>query len=764
MNIENDSIIICNNSYKNQILKSINKLINIKFYTMDEFKKKYIFDYDYNTILYIINKYNVKYSIALLYINNLYYIENNDYEYGRLKFLFELKNDLLEHNLLIIDNHFRKSISNKSIIIYNHNLSKFDKYILKNLDYRVINTKNEKYCHTVYEALTIEDEVDFVAHSISKLLDDGISIDKIKLVNVSDDYIKVIDKIFGFYNLKINKHVSIPIISSVVGKIFYDNLSLGVEGAIKSISKYDKTDTYNKIINICNKYALVSNNKDLFTLIEYDLKNTYIEHDKYSNEIEVCDLLNYDFNGFYVFLLGFNLGSIPLIYRDEDFIPDKYKLDYMDTTIDKNKLSKKNVVESIENIKNLVITYKLKTDFEEFYPSNLIEEKVVRINKDYKKSYSSDLDKLNYALYLDELVKYNVVNSNLSILSNNYDIPYNTYNNLFTGINTLKIKKYINSLKRFNLSYTMMDNYNRCSFRFYVNKILCLNKDIDKFSIELGNIYHYALQKYFTNKEEVSDSVNEYISKNNLSLKNSDRFFIDRAIKNIEYVISVIEYQNSFSSFENIDTEEFISVPISDNINFVGFIDKIIYKTIDDYILATIIDYKTYVKKPSLKYIDSGIDIQLPVYMFLAKEKYKNIRFTGFYLQNVSDNNLSKEEKLKSLKLIGYTNKDTSILEKFDYNYKDSKVIDGIKVKNDGTLSSNSLKKMMSDDEINNIIKKVKDIIDITIDNILKCNFDINPKFDIKNIGCEFCEYNDLCFKKNYNFKTIKGNDKYEGD
>ena len=60
--IKDNTIIICNNSYKIQILKSIKKLINIKFMSMDEFIKSYYFDYDEKTILYVIKKYNILFS------------------------------------------------------------------------------------------------------------------------------------------------------------------------------------------------------------------------------------------------------------------------------------------------------------------------------------------------------------------------------------------------------------------------------------------------------------------------------------------------------------------------------------------------------------------------------------------------------------------------------------------------------------------------------------------------------------------------------
>ena len=50
--ITNNSIVICNNNYKKQILKNIKKLLNIKFMSMDEFIKSYYFDYDEKSILY----------------------------------------------------------------------------------------------------------------------------------------------------------------------------------------------------------------------------------------------------------------------------------------------------------------------------------------------------------------------------------------------------------------------------------------------------------------------------------------------------------------------------------------------------------------------------------------------------------------------------------------------------------------------------------------------------------------------------------------
>ena len=764
--IKNNTIVICNSNYKMQLLKNIKKLINIKFMSMDEFIKSYYFEYDEKTILYLIKKYNIKYEIALEYLNNLIYIEDNKYENEQLDFLVNLKKELIDNNLLIFNTKFKNYIIDKDIIIYNYSLSKFEKYLLKSLNYKVIEKDNNNYKPTIYEFNSMEEEIEFIARKISELINNGVDINNIKLTNVSNDYINPLTKIFNFYNLKIDKFNNIPIISTVIGKTFYENLS-SVESAIEAIEKYNTTDTYNKIISMCNKYVWCSDINDLKILLEYDLKHIYIENTKYTNMVEVVDYKNYNFTNEYVFMLGFNQGIIPKLNKDEDYINDNIKPSYLDNTIEKNKQEKEEVIKAIKNIKNLTITYKLKNSFNTFYSSNLIDEldsDVERVELDYKTSYSEISDKITLTNMLDELIKFGKIDNNLDLLNSNYDIPYNTYSHFFAGLSKIKLQNYISKLKSFNLSYSSMDNYNRCAFRFYIDKILCLKDNIDMFSVTLGNIYHDVLEKAVKKDIDVREEVYKYISDNDIKLTNSNKFFVERTIKNIEYLIEVLKKQESFSNLKNIETEKFVKIPIKDNINFVGFIDKIVYNTINDITIAAIIDYKTYVKKPSLKYIDSGIGLQLPTYMYLSENSFKNIRFAGFYLQNITLDNKSDDEKEKSLKLIGFTNTDKEILKEFDSNYMDSSVIDGIKIKNDGSFTSNSLKHMLNDNEINEIIDITKDKIKETINNILESKFDINPKYDKVNLGCEFCKYKDLCFMKEYDFVNVNPGSKFGGE
>ena len=755
-------ILITESSYTNEILKSTKSLINIKFMTLQEFINSYYFTYDEKTILYLINKYDIKYEIALEYLKNLIYVEDKKYNIEKLDFLVDLKKELISNNLLIFDSSFKDYIKDKEIIVYKYSLNKFEKYLLKGINYKIVEKENNNYLPKIYEFETIEAEVEYVARSISKLISDGVNINNIKLANIGEDYINIIDKIFKFYNLKIGEHNNIPIISNIVGKTFYDNLT-DINSGLNSISEYSNTETYKTILDICNKYAWCDNVKDLNKLIEYDLKNTYIKYTKYNYEIEVIDYKSYEGND-YVFLMSLNQGIIPTIYKDEDYITDSIKPSYMDSVVEKNKFEKLEVIKSIKNIKNLTITYKLRSDLDNFYPSSIISElcvNVERVKLDLKNSYSELSDKLLLTHLIDNYIKYGEEDENLYLLNSNYDIPYNTYSHEFTGLSKSKLKEYIDNQKTFNLSYTHMDNYNRCNFRFFIDKILCLNLPNDDMGIIIGNICHYVLEKAVKTDIDVKNEVENYIKDNNIELTNSNKFFVNRTITNLEFVIEVLKKQQKFCSLKRIETEKFIKIPLINNINFIGFIDKIIYDIIDNTYYATIIDYKTYAKKPSLKYLDYGIGLQLPVYMYLTKYSFKNVKFAGFYLQNISLNNKSDEEKEKNLKLIGFTNKDKDILEKFDSNYMNSSVIDGIKVNNDGSFSQNSLKTMLSKEEIDSIIEITKNKIDETLKNIMNAKFDINPKYDEESIGCEFCKYRDLCFRKDYDYVKIKAK---EGD
>ena len=55
--------------------------------------------------------------------------------------------------------------------------------------------------------------------------------------------------------------------------------------------------------------------------------------------------------------------------------------------------------------------------------------------------------------------------------------------------------------------------------------------------------------------------------------------------------------------------------------------------------------------------------------------------------------------------------------------------------------------KVLSDEDVYNIIRYTKKEIEEKTDQILKADFEINPKiYDGKNISCEHCSFKDVCY------------------
>ena len=185
---------------------------------------------------------------------------------------------------------------------------------------------------------------------------------------------------------------------------------------------------------------------------------------------------------------------------------------------------------------------------------------------------------------------------------------------------------------------------------------------------------------------------------------------------------------------------------------FKGFIDKMLFYKDNGNEYIAIIDYKTNDTDIKLDLLKYGLNIQLPIYLYLVSKNYKDACIVGFYVQRVLPS-INKYDYKKSLvdrkkdemKLLGYSNYDASVISILDYGYKDSNVVKGLRVNNDGSYSSYA--KVLTKDGMDKINNEVDKVIDSTIDNISNCHFTINPKnYNNTNISCAYCKYRDLCF------------------
>lgn len=750
---DKDLLIVCPNAEKVKILDHISQdktLYNIKFMTKEEYKHNYYFSYDEKALHYLLTKYDYNLDVAKVYLKNLYVIDTNKiYQSPKLNFLKDLKKELNEKGLLIYNPLFKEYIKNKQLFVKNY-------YDLEKYEEEMLNTKVEippvKLNKEVTECQTLEEEVNTVCLRIISLLNNGVDINKIYLTNISNDYFYTLKKLFSYYKIPLNIDMKNSIYGTKVVKDFLETKELDLENKSKAIIN-------RKLVNILSQLSTLDEESSAYQKILVDkLKNTYLPPKKKTNAISIKDLYTETFSSDeYVFVLGFNQDILPKMEKDISYINDSIKEEVpLYKTAYLNRRNKETLIYLLSKIDNLYLSYKLSSPFSNFYKSSLITDlnlKVITPATDLLTS-SNIYNKLRLAEKLDMYHLYGEIDDMLKTLASSYKIPYNTYSNAFTGI---KNDTYLTNLPYpLKLSYTSLNAYNECSFKYYIKYVLKLDKYEDNFAAFIGSMYHKILQLYKKTNFNFEEEYRAYLETRTLSLK--EKLLLIRIKKDLISLIKQLQQQELLTGFNEALYEKKIDIDLDKPVSvvFTGTIDKIMYyKKVEDTYFS-LVDYKTGFIDTHIEPMKYGLHMQLPVYLYLIhySKVFANPIFTGIFYQNILFNyptwspKKTKDEIYKeNLMLQGYTTDDTSILARFDSTFEKSEYIKSMSYTEEKGFGTYA--KTISNDLLYDLITYTKDHISQKTDDILAAKFDINPKvYAGKNIACEFCQFKDLCFMK----------------
>ena len=755
-------IIVCPFSIKEQILIMLSKsntLKNIKILDDHELTREVNYQYDQKTINYLFFRKNIKPAIAKIYLKNILELEDNiDYKSKKIQFLVKLKEELIAQNLLkkepIINNY-------QKVLVCGFN--KISKKLIKdlkklNLDYQIIENIYINKENIVFEFEKQDDEVIFVIKEIASLLDKGIDINHIKIANADESYQLLFHKYEKMFNFSFAFQNNEYLINLVISKEFLNILEEKNDYSVALNFLKEKQisfNLYNAYLKIINDY-IDYQPKDALPLIIEQLKQTKIIKDKLFNCIEFIDFYHNIYDGeYYVFAVGINQNVLPKVYKNDDFFSDEEKiLLALDTSYDLNKLEEENFALEIRKPYHLCLTYKLKTPFEHNFKSQIIEKlnlKVIKPQLNNLISFSEIYDKINLSQKLDNLYKKSDDYS-LSLLYSNYQIPYKQFDNSYHQIDSAKLKDYFEKQK-INLSYSSMNSFYECQFKYYLNYVLKL-KDNQSTSFEdIGKLFHYILEKQDDKDFNFDTYYDSYIEEYN---SNEEAFYVQKLKKLLKDILDINKENLQYTKFNKFLYEQEVKINFEKPLKlyFKGFIDKIMYYVENDITYVSIIDYKTGNADINLNNIEFGLSLQLPVYLYLIKHTdiFKNVVVVGFYLQKLLHESVNAKDSyydiLKNeLKLNGYSLNQQSILQKFDSTYENSKIIKSIKTTKTGDFQKRS--KVLSVEEMEKINKIVETKIQDAINMIAKADFKINPKIqNNKNLSCTYCEFEDCCFKK----------------
>ena len=218
-------------------------------------------------------------------------------------------------------------------------------------------------------------------------------------------------------------------------------------------------------------------------------------------------------------------------------------------------------------------------------------------------------------------------------------------------------------------SISKIQDYYRCPFYNFVKNALKIvdKKDFAINELDIGNFFHKFCEKYLKNglkydkKQEISDLILEIINSNERFVKifsnKRNKYHKNLLIKYAYNLAKELDRQACGSEFVATEFEKRFYIPLTEDINLTGVIDRVDKTTDNDF---RVVDYKTGKCEFSLSKLYHGTQIQLPMYLYALKTFGKNC-VGGFYLPigNFAE---------KTTKMGGIFINTTPVLKKLDKN------------------------------------------------------------------------------------------------
>lgn len=783
LKVDNNYIVICNQNIKNKLVLELSKYLkNITYKTFHEFTSE------------VLGKVSDEIVISAT-LNNQSSIENNQLKINNSRLVRRSFGDSISNELVLVNQMYFnnsnselvKHIYNKKIYVINYYFD--DDYVnfaLSNLDGDIeyLNSNNPlSYHHDVRSFDVASNEVFYVVNQIYKLLSEGVKADDIIINTPSSIYLSYFKEAFNIYEIDYqdsndNSLYSFEYTKKVVQKIFEkDDLIINRLKEIKADGGLNNNlfSSIASSLNVLSKFDLRTTDKNAREVVEYLLKHNYADLNSYTNVVRFEDVFDniYD-ESKHIFIVNFNQDVIPLTVKDDSYIKDELreKLNLHTSTI-LNKIKKDKVLDFV-NKHNVRVSYSLSTGSEMLVRSSLMDEilrrnNVQEIKTNFKLSevLKKEYAYLRYLKALEEFNKYEEITDDLIIGHNIFnESEKKEYNPEFTGLDQKVLEKHLATMK---YSYSSINTYLECPFKYYIKYVLRLNKTSEAKNTFIGSLCHSILEQMLKDKAQnievrsVEECIDEYITKKNIELSPKERYYIDKLSSDIYKVYEIICEVEANSDFKVLALEKNFDIKINDK-NFGGVIDKIL-KWNNQYI---VIDYKTNEASVDWRDIDKGISLQLPIYLYLIKQMDQDAVIAGAYLQSVLDKSLFKnmskldrESKFyENRRYHGYTYNDSETIKAIDHNYDNKKfILPVVPFKNDGSLTVNFINKSFDQDEFNKIIEIAEGSIIDSIASIENGDFKISPKIiQNKYNSCSYCKFKDICFKKPSMVTELFGN------
>lgn len=785
---QEEDIIIVSNKYIKPILiqKFSNQMRKITFKSFDEVKDDIYTTIDYQMLFHNM-KEDTNLEVLRIKLANSYFIQQDSNE----PFLHELYLYHQNNHLILDENHLSYYKSKK---VYFVNYYGDDDLINQMLPF----LKHYEQCFTtnsIDKELTIfhfenyDDEILEVVNHIAILLNKKVDPAKIVIHKVNKDYLNKLEEYLMIYKIDyIVEGEGSFFDVDIVKNFFHDLKNYEAMRLNKVLKDYliDKKDNkiFSKIGKVLEPLIMLDLTINSITLdLIKDVFIHTIYQEEVTNAIKIENVLNHIYDDdTHIFIMNFSHGEIAHIYKDDTYLNDKIRKNLkLLTSFDRTQIEEKKILDCIHSYESIHLSYSTYCSSKIYMPSNLIKElakkRIVNICDASIHIYhivNEDMAKMRffkaYALYrlyqkktFDYLYGYTYFCADLT---KRYQSDFNATLD-YLALPTLFME----------LSYTKLNDYFSCPFRFYLKYILNIEEKMeDNNSTFVGRMYHFVLEKVVAKryidrrtKEEVLENISVYIcdfvKNQTYEIKDKLKFYLNKFSEELKLIVEIIMDFMDHSSFEVLGLEQKLEKQLDDYMVVVGLIDKIL--KYQEYYL--VIDYKTNPVHPNWYALDVGLDLQLPLYLYLIKANDPNAKIAGSYLQSVFRTSLLKYEDkplskvmLEQLKYVGYTLQDRDVILAIDTNALNGSGSLPKQIVSNKGFYKNFLKKSFTQTQFDAIILYVEKLIFEANKKIRKGLFPILPLTDEKNESvCRYCRLKDLCYRNETMKKVYKKHDDF---
>lgn len=745
---------------KNEYIQSHTKIID-----KNELLTAATFRVDDQAIYELITTFSLSYQSAKNYLKSMYFLRE-DKAGEKLATLQLYYQHLVKKGLVTFDDT-KFFYQNKSVLIINYaetdqQLNLILKVLGLKATYWQENTNAAKFNFRTFSE--IGKEVPFVLNQITHLLAEGIPTKDIILLTTSREYQNEMKLWLPSFSLPLNVFSTLPALAfprvqKLMGDL-EDNINQLDEFLHQLFASEHEDSAVIEVLKVLKQYPRQNLDNQLYLeLIKDKLSTININEQHYKNAINVVDDFPLTLEGKCVFILGFCKGQYPRVSVDNDFLTDDEKTRLgINTSSVENQMALDLWKKRLNTSNHFYFSYAENVGGQKQLVSELVDLFAMAPLPDNTPTifYSQTYLNLFYAELRDNFSKYNAFDDNIARLEPlAQSFRYQAFDNQYSPVDHFRSDSFL------SLSFSKLDTFYACSFRYYLEYVLKLRTRGNMLSLEIGTLYHLLMEKSDEGTLDVRQEVEIYLAKSELDAREK---MIIRGMENM-FKIGLrlkgeLEEQMTMSS---TTSELEVRLKFDDLTQVSGRIDRL-YVLKDQGLV--LVDYKTGLKKFKASQVEHGKSLQLPLYALLIKKdpRFIDHYIVGLFLQKLKQEGLvyTDDEEAeyayfkKKFKMHGLLIDDLEAIGYFDHTALEgsSHYVTGLGYsKKEARLRKKS--PVYDASFFDEIAQSAKDKILEAATRIRQNDFRVNPLIIDKESACDFCPFSAICFKKDDDYRRI---------